>query len=131
MHFPAIHSMQHFDSLWPSGPNAMGKTKTDEILWEFFTVQLWKINSNPEPSKKLINGNISALTDDIYIKSTKNKMTWYFWVTSPIFKDSALTKSFFPYFYLLLPTSDPTNIFRKMHFYNSSLYININSHFNS
>ena len=51
--------MQNFDIFCPLGPY-LGETKTGEILQEFFIVQLWKVNSNPD-SRHIDNG-------DVYVK---------------------------------------------------------------
>ena len=50
MHFQAaISSMQNFDIFCPNHGAHSGKTKTSEILQEFFKIQLSKVNLNPEP----------------------------------------------------------------------------------
>ena len=88
----------------PKRDGHLGKTKTDE----FFTIQLWKVNSNPEPSKKLINGNISAILLMIFTLSLpKTKWLDTFELTTQYLKILILQKVsslIFTYFYL---QSDP------------------------
>ena len=64
------------------------------------------------PSNKLINSNTSVMICMIFtLRLSKTKSFDTFYVPSPIFKDSILTKSFFPHFYLLLLTRWPQSIF--------------------
>ena len=90
MHFRAIYSIQHakfwcFLSLRPNHSAHSGKNKTSEILWEFFTIQLLKVNLNPgyqphQPKTILTTFNVTSNT---YLKKTFYLSSQFYQVQSP------------------------------------------------
>ena len=82
------------------------------------------------PSNKFITTSTSVMTCMIFtLRLPKTTTVYIFYATSPISKDSILTKKVLRLFWLTFTDKViPTNIFHKMCFYNSSLYTNINCH---
>ena len=76
------------------------------------------------PSNKLINSNTSVMICTIFtLRLSKTKSVYTFYVPSPIFKDSILTKSFFSHFYLVFVTKWPQSIFFTKCVFTIALYI--------
>ena len=76
------------------------------------------------PSNKLINSNTSVLICMIFtLRLSETKSVYTFYVPSPIFKDSILTKSLFSHFYLVLLTKWPQSIFLTKWVFTIALYI--------
>ena len=76
------------------------------------------------PSNKLINSNTSVMICMIFtLRLSKTKSVYTFYVPSPIFKDSILTKIFFSHFYLVLLTKWPQLIFFTKWVFTIALYI--------
>ena len=94
MHFPANYCMQNFDflTLRPNHDGHSGKTKTIEILHEFFMILPWKVNSNPDVYKWVFGIFLFCLDLKLFAKIKKylvsTHLFFYISITNSISKQN-------------------------------------------